>query len=151
VLRVDRKFEPLTEAEEEWVKATLASARNFVCDYDPEGGDNEASLDSLDRAFKNYLAIESDTNTANDVVLAVGVAFGSTLVSHLGFEWVIASDDYGTDLAVLARPGCGDVTIFPSDLVSKRYERREAPFLADAFAQIKESLNKIAEEWGENS
>jgi Domain of unknown function (DUF3806) len=78
-------------------------------------------------------------------------AFGGELVEVLGFQWVIATDEYGTDLAVLARPGRGDVTIFPADFVAKRYERREAPFLVTAFAETSEHLRRIAAEWGESS
>jgi hypothetical protein len=146
---VDRKFEPLTESEHEWIGEQLTRARDFAREFDPEARYGEATLDSLDRAFRHYLDTERDSSRANDVVLAVGVVFGSALIAGLGFQWVISTDDFGTDLAVLARPGRGDVTIFPADFVSKRYERREAPFLVSAFSEIQQSLRDIAAEWGE--
>jgi hypothetical protein len=146
---VDLKFEPLTELEHRWIGEQLAKGCEFARDFDPEVGDGKVTLASLDRAFKHYLDTESDTSSANDIVLAVGAAFGSALIAELGFQWVIATDDYGTNLAVLARPGRGDVTIFPADFVSKRYERREAPFLNAALAEIQQSLRDVAAEWGE--
>jgi Domain of unknown function (DUF3806) len=144
---MSRSFEPLSGAEIRWVQEQLESAREFVSQYTAEDSGSPTSLVSLDRAFVSYLASESDPSEADAVVLAVGVAFGSKLVEELGFEWVIATDDYGTDLAVLAWPGRGDVTIFPTDFVAKRYERREAPFLKSAFAEIRQQLQKVAAEW----
>jgi len=41
------------------------------------------------------------------------------------------------------------VLIVPGDFVAKRYERKEAPFLVAALAQIKQELKAIAAEWGE--
>ena len=85
------------------------------------------------------------------MVLAIGAAFGTRLVEDLGFRWVVVTDDYGTDLAVLARPGRGDVIIVPADFVAKRYERKEAPFLVEAFAEIQRHLREIAVEWSESA
>jgi hypothetical protein len=146
---MDRSFEPLTESERQWVRDQLDLAREFVRDFDPHTSDHPPSLESLDRAFASYLAHDSEPSRANAIVLALGAAFGTRLVEDLGFQWVIATDDYGTDLAVLARPGRGDVAIFPSDFVTKRYERREAPFLVASIAEIRDQLREIAAEWGD--
>jgi hypothetical protein len=145
----NRSFEPLSEAEAQWVRKQLGRAREFVRDQDPGSVDGPPTLELLDRAFCNYLASASDPGDANAVVLAVGVAFGVRLVEDLGFEWVIATDDYGTDLAVLARRERGDVTIFPTEFVSKRCERREAPFLVASYAEIRHHLGEIATKWGD--
>ncbi len=106
------------------------------------------SLGALDAAFAGFLA-RGPAAEANDAVLAIGVGFGDQLVNQLGFEWVIASDQWGTDLAVLARPGRGDVTIFPTDFVAKRYEAREMNFLGPSLGAIRKSLQQVASEWGE--
>jgi len=148
---MDRAFEPLTEAEQQWVRDQLERARAFACEYDSHFHDGQPSLESLDRAFAKYLTFGAEPTEANGVVLAVGAAFGARLVEDLGFRWAIATDDYGTDLAVLARPGRGNVTIFPANFVAKRYERREAPFLVNAIAEIRHHLHEIAEEWGESA
>lgn len=81
----------------------------------------------------------------------VGVAFGAHLVKSLGYEWGYGADEWGEGLAVRARPGRGDVTIFPIDFVAKRYERRESPFLVDALAQIADTLRQVGEDWKKGS
>lgn len=145
-----RSFEPLTAAEEQWLGGQLDQAREFVRAYAPAAPDDSVTLEALDQAFANYLASDTDPGGATALVLAVGAAFGTQLVESLGFEWGVATDDYGTDVAVLARPGRGDVTIFPTDFVAKRYERREAPFLVAALAEIRHHLDQIAAEWGDS-
>jgi Domain of unknown function (DUF3806) len=132
---MDRSFEPLSDAEIRYVSEQLARAHDFALALDPHADGARPSLESLDRAFENYLATDDEPSNADELVQAVGAAFGAELVEILGFQWVIATDEYGTDLAVLARPGRGDVTIFPAEFVAKRYERREAPFLVTAFAE----------------
>jgi Domain of unknown function (DUF3806) len=148
---VNRSFNPLTESQRQWIGKHLTRAGEFAQHFDPQPNNGDAMLDSLDRAFQNYIAIEHVPSNAKDVILAVGAAFGSALVTELGFQWVIATDHYGTGLAVLARPNRGDVTIFPTDFVAKRYEHREAPFLRAAFDEIRQNLRQIAVEWGDIS
>ncbi len=143
-------FDKLREAEAGFISEQLSRSRYFAAALDPHAGDGRPSLESLDRAFENYLASGGEPSGTNDVVQIVGIVFGVELVERLGFQWVIATDDYGTDLAVLARPGRGDVTIFPADFVAKRFERREAPFLVAAFAEISQQLREIAAEWGDS-
>jgi hypothetical protein len=148
---MDRSFDPLSETESRYLGEQLARARDFALAFDPQAEGGRPSLDSLDRAFEEYLASSGgEPSDANEVVQAVGAVFGAELVEGLGFQWVIATDDYGTDLAVLARPGRGDVAIFPAEFVAKRYECREAPFLVTAFAEISRHLREIAAEWGES-
>ena len=92
--------------------------------------------------------IEDANERVNEVVLTVGAAFGEHLVRELGFEWCIATDDWGTDIAVRARPGCGDVTIFPTDYVAKRWERKETGFLATSIGPIAKTVEESASDWG---
>ena len=144
----DLKFDTLSALEEQWVRGQLDQAREFAQAYVPGLPDRPLSLGVLDQAFGLFLA-DHQARDANAAIMAVGTAFGDSLVKELGFGWMIATDDYGTELAVLARPGRGDVTIFPNDFVSKRYERGETPFLVDALTDIRETLREIAAEWGD--
>lgn len=146
---MERTFEPLTDSEQEWLKAQMDNAAEIVSRYAPEHAGEPRSLKALDRAFASFLAGEPDAGPeANDVVTAVGVAFGSQLVEQLGFQWVIATDHWGTDIAVLARPGRGDVAVFPTDFVAKRYEGKVADFLEDSLAMIRQSLQEVDADWG---
>lgn len=146
---MNRFFQPLTEAEQQWVRDQFERAREFARKFDPQALDDSPILEALDSAFVIYLETEGEPRGANEVVLAIRAAFGAQLVKDLGFRWVIVTDDYGTDLAVVARPGRGDVTIVPGDFVAKRYVRREAPFLVAAITEIRHHLDQIASEWGE--
>ncbi len=149
---MERSFEALTEAEHGWIDDQLERAREFVSAFAPQVTGDPLALESLDQAFSNFLAADSqDPAAANDAVIAVGVAFGAKLTKRLGFTWVIATDEYGTDLAVLSRPGRGDVTIVPTDFVAKRYERKESRFLTAALVEIEDQLRKLALEWGDPS
>src|SRR5579872_5841482 len=117
---MDRSFEPLTSVENKWIDDQLELAREFVQTFRPEDSHRRLTLESLDQAFVSYLESNANPSTANGVILAIGAAFGTRLVEDLGFQWVIVKDEYGTDLAVLARPGRGDVIIVPADFVAKR-------------------------------
>lgn len=147
---MERSFEPLTDAELEWVSEQLTRAEGVALQFDAQATSGRPTLESLDRAFVNFLTDDRTPDEVNELLNAVGVALGSELVERLEFDWVIGADDYGTGLAVLARPGRGDAAIFPQDFVAKRYERREAPFLVDAVDQIRGELRKIAADWGDD-
>jgi hypothetical protein len=84
-----------------------------------------------------------DTEGVNAVINAVGVQFGQLLVEMAGFQWVIATDAYGTDLAVVALPGAADVLIYPANFVAKRWERRETGFIEDAVREISGQVRSI--------
>jgi hypothetical protein len=138
-------FQDLNPGEVSWVADQLGRAIEFA------GGKADGPLPTLaqfDAAFTRF--VESDplaNERANAVVLMLGAALGTHLVQTLGFEWVIATDDYGTDLAVVARRGRGDITLFPSDFVAKRWERRETGFLTDVPRQVSTTLAESEQSW----
>ena len=139
------KFEQLTEAETLWLERQLRDASAFVGESDNA---NLPSLQSLDVAFERFVAVGVAANErANSVVLCVGAAFGEHLVRTLGFEWCICTDDWGTDIAVRARPHRGDVTVYPTDFVAKRWERKETNFLVTSLRDISASVGEFAEQW----
>jgi hypothetical protein len=136
-------FEPLSEAEQNWLQDQLRLAAEFA-------GEPDAlpSLQVLDRAWSDFIALgESANDRANAVVLCVGAAFGEHLVRHHGFSWCISTDEWGTGIAVRARPGKGDVTIFPLDYVSKRWETREGGFLVASIAPIVSTVHESDTAW----
>jgi hypothetical protein len=131
---VDATVSPLTAAEHTWLDAQLAAAERFVADY----GSHRTlpGLESLDHAWASWLDRQNvDPEDPNTVINAVGVAFGHSLVES-GFEWVIATDEAGSDLAVYALPGSVDVLVYPANVVAKRYERRESTFLQAVHDEI---------------
>jgi hypothetical protein len=87
----------------------------------------------------------------NAVINYVGIAFGQALVDGIGFSWVIATDDQGSELAVHGFPGRGDVLVYPANFVAKRWERRETNFLEKAYQQIGRDARAIFRDWQRTS
>ena len=146
-----RTFEPLNDAEHDWLNLQLENATRVVQAFAPENASSPLKPSALDLAFSRFLTSEqSALGGSIDIVTAIGVAFGKNLVDRLGFAWVIATDDYGTGLAVLGRPGRGDVTVFPIEFVAKRHERQESDFIEHSIDSVEEDLERIAADWGDN-
>jgi len=138
-------FSPLTDNERSWIALQLEGAREFVATMSPADADQPITLEALDRAFAAWLPQAGDDATQiNAAINVVGVQFGQFLVEGAKFEWTIAMDAQGTDLAVRALPGRGDVLVYPANFVAKRWERRESHFLAASFQAIREHVKAIA-------
>jgi hypothetical protein len=145
---VDARVSPLTDTERAWLNSQIEAAARFVADYGsarhPQG------LDALDHAWASWLDRQLvNPEDPNTVINAVGVAFGQALIEALdGFEWVIAEDDGGRDLAVYGLPGAGDVLVYPANVVAKRYETRVATFLQAIHAAMVNEINELRAEAG---
>lgn len=139
----------LNDRERNALERLKDRARDFAEALAPDEASELVTLDWLDRAYENYVADDGEGFPDDEVAEVLGVALGSVLVEELGFRWVTVTDDYGKELGILARPGRGDVTIFPIEFAEKRHEVREAPFLVDARKQIERTMLEIAEEWGD--
>ncbi|MCC5876152.1 MAG: DUF3806 domain-containing protein [Candidatus Sumerlaeia bacterium] len=142
---MNQKISQLTEQEVAWISSQVGEASNFVGAWSPDDAGQPLSLPALDRAFAAWLeSKETDTKTINGVINSVGVAFGQFLVDDAGLSWVIASDEIGTELAVHGLPGKGDILVYPTNFVAKRWERGEANFLEASFEQISRQVQEVA-------
>jgi hypothetical protein len=138
-------FSVLADSERAWIAQQLEGARLFVAAMSPADADKPITLEALDRAFAAWLPqAGNDTNQINGTINVVGIQFGQFLVDAIGFEWTISTDSHGTDLAVRALPGQGDVLVYPANFVAKRWERRESNFLVASFGAIRENVAAIA-------
>lgn len=141
---MDQKIEPITEAEREWITSQFEGARLLVESCSPQDRDQPLTLGAMDRAFAGWLAAGvADPDQINAAINGTGVVFGQALVDELGLEWVIATDQYGSDLAVYGLPGAGDVLVYPANFVAKRWERRETHFLERSFQQMREQIRAV--------
>ena len=141
---MDQKVKPLTRKEKDWLAAQLDNASSFVETFSGRDAGQPLTLAGLDRAFAAWIASKpSDAKAINAIINCVGVAFGRFLVHGVGFEWVIATDRYGSDLAVYALPGKGDVLIYPANFVAKRWERRETNFIEESYERITSQVEAI--------
>ena len=59
-------------------------------------------------------------------------------VDDLGLAWVVATDEHGTEIAVHGEPG--DVLIYPTNLVAKRWTSGEDRFIEPLFAAMRADL-----------
>lgn len=127
------------DAELAWIRSNLDVAKRLAAIH--TGGKREALPDPrlLDEVFAAWLrewnATPSDERgDPNAYINAVGLAFGQSLVDTLGLEWAVVTDEYGTEIAVRGQPG--DLLVFPTNLVAKRFETGETHFLADIQAGV---------------
>jgi len=102
------------------------------------GASAQPTLESYDAAFANWQQSKSPTYTNEQVIRLVGGVLGNRCVSDLDMEWVVVSDQFGTDYAVRSRTR--DVTAFPFSTVLKRVEDHEHEFVASVFAVTKHSI-----------
>lgn len=122
-------FSPISDKDKKWIADHLEAAKAFVWKKSPKDSGRVVTLESLDRAWKAWVDSKpTETAEINTTINAVSVQFGKFLVDKAGFEWTIASDVKGTDLAVRALPGEGDIVVFPSTFISKRFARGETDF-----------------------
>ena len=91
----------------------------------------ELSVERLDDLWAAVL--EDDPTDPNPAINMVGLAFGQLLAGRLGLSWVALTDEHGTEIAVRGRV---DFTVFPTNFIAKRYERRETNFIASAYDEM---------------
>jgi hypothetical protein len=82
-----------------------------------------------------------DRIDVNDLVNAVGISFGQHLANRLHLDWVIATDESGTDLALHGEPG--HLVIFPANAVAKRVVAGEARFVEPLYTAIVTDIEQV--------
>lgn len=139
------QIEPITGKERAWVQSQLDEARRFVEAFVPECAGLALSLEALDLAWAAWVSDEeTDLERAEATVSAVGAAFGHFLAEGGLLNWVIATDERGSDLALHGLPGRGDVLIYPAQFVAQRWQRRDVRFLKRSFRQITQHVRALA-------
>ena len=136
------RIEKPNSSELAWIQENIKLAQTLIAST---GECSPASLASLDEAYAAWVELEpSDHAEINSVINAVGAYLGQCLVNVVGFKWIVATDEHGAELAILALPGKGDVIVYPANLVAKRWESKEVRFLATAFDQISRNTADVA-------
>lgn len=104
--------------------------------------DTRPDVQALDTLWIKW---QSDQNPGrpdpNTVVNALGLCFGQQLVDRLGFRWAVITDEYGTEMGCIARPG--DVTVFPANMTAKRLQNGARPFFGELFSQIEARVRAL--------
>jgi hypothetical protein len=90
-------------------------------------------LAELDAMWADWLK-DGTPEDANAMINTIGLGFGQRLVDDLGMRWVIATDSYGTEMAV--HHPFQDTLLYPANLVAKRWESRQSGFLRPIYDDL---------------
>jgi hypothetical protein len=118
------------DAELAWVREHIEATSDFAAQF---GLPERPSVDELDALWAAWLSGGAPED-ANAGVHMIGLSFGQRLVDDFGLRWVVISDEHGTEIAVYRE--AGDVTVFPANLVAKRWETRDTGFLRPLYDQV---------------
>jgi hypothetical protein len=142
------RFEDLNDAEREWLASCMRHTEQLVAAYSPTDSCLPFDPHVLDRTYAAWLATgEMDAGRINQVINSIGSSFGQLLVDSAGFNWVVATDQHGTDMALLALAGKGDVLVYPTHMIAKRWQTRETGFLAPLFEVVTKQVRDVASHW----
>jgi hypothetical protein len=120
----------LNDSERSWLQAHLEVARTFVGMYAVDPRPASLTPETLDAAWSAWIPSAADQpEVANTIVNAAGAAIGQFLVDTAGFRWVVATDEGGAEMAVIALEGTADAIVYPMNMVAKRYETKETRFV----------------------
>ncbi len=81
------------------------------------------------------------TDSLETELLALGTWFGDLVAQVLGLEWVLFSDEHGTDLGL--RFGTSFITVFPRDMMIKRAEAGEKIDVQHLYDDLINEIRKI--------
>jgi len=122
---------PLNAEEREDLEAGLNLASELAAAPRP------LSLDRVQRLYDRLLSQGIDNG---DETIALGLAFGETMLSDDAFVWARVEDVYGTETCVAATHHV--VYAGPISMLQKRLERREPVALAELRKAILEMMNE---------
>jgi hypothetical protein len=139
---MDQEFSELTLAETAWLDDLLAGLRR--------DGVDPLDLDALTRYYDDnyaaWLASGRQSPDPNLIINRVGAGLGECLRSRLPLQWVVVTDQWGTDLAVHGHPG--NVVMTPMTMIGKRWSDGETGFVADLARGAVEAAAEIIRDHG---
>lgn len=116
--------------------SNAAQGARFVAAYIP--GVKEPSLKDFDDAFRIWQREKIKRYSSEDVVEIMGAVLGSRLAADLNMEWVVVTDQYGTDYAVRSKEF--EVLSFPFSSVVKRIQANQYDFMVGVYHAVKATI-----------
>lgn len=124
-----------------WIADNVAKATELANKYGGDEATAPATLAGLDAVWVTLgTALRESGEDPNFFINMVGLAFGQYLVDTVGVAWVLATDEHGTEIAVHGQPG--DILVYPTNFVAKRWESGEAEFLAQVGSQMVADISR---------
>lgn len=136
-------------AEYDWISENVATVQSLVTQLDDAR--NEIDPAALDLAYGSWIEHhDRESDDPNPMINAFGLALGQALVDELGLSWVVASDGQGAEIAIHGQPG--NVLVYPTNLVAKRYAGEEREFFEPLFRAMCREIQSVrsqpaAEPW----
>ena len=127
----------INDAEENWIRENLEQAENYV-------GKKYEDIDlaDIDEAYKCWFEQhDPEKEDPNPFINMFGLAFGYYVVNDVELEWAVVKDKYGTDIALHGEPG--EVLIFPTNFVSKRYETGQTDFFSMVYKEMRNDILRM--------
>lgn len=124
-----------SEADLDWLRTNLERARALGVKY---GSAGELGPEELDRVFSRWMNEQGEKEENGHIANALGAAFGAFLVQEHGFDWVVVTDEFGTEYAV--KHQAADSIAFPRSSVEKRIEDQEPEFFQNVCLLILDNI-----------
>jgi hypothetical protein len=134
-----QRIEAPNPPELEWVAGYVDMAERLAAAR--LGTTGPPDVDALDALWAAWLSTSPPAKEADDMVHAVGLAFGQRLVDELEMRWMVVTDDYGTEMA--AHEPRGNMLVFPANLVAKRWDSRQTGFLRPIYDDAAAKLAQL--------
>jgi hypothetical protein len=124
----DPTLEPLTAAEVDWVRSSIAE----LSEQDVRFGDIDDLGRHYDEMLNAWLRLdETHRPDPNAIINQIGLAFGQYVADQAKLDWIVATDQHGTEIALHRERG--NVLLYPTTLVAKtwaEHQRNTLPALA---------------------
>ncbi|MGP6175029.1 DUF3806 domain-containing protein [Corynebacterium sp. A21] len=134
------QVQQLDDDTRQWIEDNLKVAENTGFGSTPP-----QLFEAFEATLTDYLvAKEKEDFDPTPFMATFGIAVGEYLRRELAMEWVIISDDYGTDLAILREaPDGGQVYSCPIIVVGKRFDEDYEPGQLEEFCEHFLKLSRV--------
>jgi hypothetical protein len=130
--------EPLDAAEQDWIRDNLSQLTDAGVDIH-DAGQIGAHYDHL---LAHWLSSgDDDRSDPNPDINLIGIGLGQHFVARMGLEWGAVTDPAGTEISVHGQPG--DILIYPTNAVAKRWVAQEAGFIPDFVTRAVHSIIQV--------
>ncbi|MDH5786239.1 MAG: DUF3806 domain-containing protein, partial [Chromatiales bacterium] len=110
----------------------------FVKSYLPHV--TNPSLKDYDEAFRLWQIEKERRYTEQQIIEILGACLGNKLITDFQMEWVVVTDEYGTDFAVRGKRF--EIISFPFSSVVKRIENNQYDFMVGVYHTVRASIER---------
>jgi hypothetical protein len=139
-------LEDLTAEQTNFINQNLTIAKTIISKYTSHGSDKLFDSKTLDLVLEKWSSSTVDKEKPEQIVDAIGAAFGQGIVDELDCEWKIITDQYGTDVVVIHKKYT--INGFPFSSVHKVLTEENPRSLNDIKLILKSQI-ETAEKTGE--